>query len=894
MQRRSWYLLMNSLVAAWLIAAGVAVVVHRFVPHPLWLMVHLAVLGAASTAILIWSQHFSDTLLRHQAVGGRRMLGARLLGHTVGSVLVVVGIMTEVWPIVLVGGLLVGLTAAVHAGVLFTQLRTALPSRFGPLVRYYVAAALLFVVGIGLGVWMAAATDPVLYEQLLAAHSIVNVFGWIGLTVVGTAVLLWPTVLHTQIGPAADAAARRALPLMLIGLASAVLGCFAGAPPLVGLGLLIWFAALCMLIWHGSLQARKAPPVNYAGWSLGAGILWLAIAIAIYAVQSMLAPTVGEVVGALQYVVPLLVVGFVMQVLLGALSYLLPVVIGGGPASARAAAAELDRGSAFRAVAINGGIVLYLLPVPSLVKVLLSGLIVGALVSAVVLGFRAVTAAARVRQGGTAPGGPNAPKAPRAASGATSDPRSLPAVPMPVRSRSGMVVAAVGALVLAVAGGVALDPAAAGIGVAASQSGVQESGITTTVTVGVEGMRFTPDLIEVPIGNRLVINFENTGTDVHDLTVANGVTSGKLMPGESATVDVGVIGAALDGWCSVAGHRQMGMVFTIVPTGGADATGSGATPDGMAGMGPGNMDHGNAAGAASAADDLDLAKTPAAGFEPWNALLEPAGTETVHAVTFTVSELQQDVAPGVNQTLWTFGGAAPGPVLRGHVGDRFDITLVNDGTIGHSIDFHAGELAPNQPMRTIQSGESLIYSFTATRAGIWMYHCATAPMSSHIANGMFGAVIIDPPGLAPVASEYLLVQSEFYLGPQGGEVDATKIAAERPDLVVFNGYAMQYRDVPLTARVGERIRVWVLDVGPNRATSFHVIGGQFDTVWKEGDYTLKNGGSTGVGGSQALDLMPAQGGFVELAFPEAGDYPFVSHVMIDAERGATGVFHVTE
>jgi nitrite reductase (NO-forming) len=239
--------------------------------------------------------------------------------------------------------------------------------------------------------------------------------------------------------------------------------------------------------------------------------------------------------------------------------------------------------------------------------------------------------------------------------------------------------------------------------------------------------------------------------------------------------------------------------------------------------------------------------------------------------------------------LWTYNGTAPGPVLHGRVGDVFEITLVNDATIGHSIDFHAGALAPERPMRTIAPGESLVYRFRATRAGIWMYHCSSMPMSAHIANGLFGAVVIEPPDLARVDRSYLLVQSELYLGPDGGEVDATKLAEERPDAVVFNGYANQYDHAPLPARVGERVRIWVLDAGPNRATSFHVVGGQFDTVYAEGGYLLRRG----PGGAQALALGPAQGGFVELTFPEPGRYPFVSHVMVDAERGAHGLFEVT-
>jgi len=109
--------------------------------------------------------------------------------------------------------------------------------------------------------------------------------------------------------------------------------------------------------------------------------------------------------------------------------------------------------------------------------------------------------------------------------------------------------------------------------------------------------------------------------------------------------------------------------------------------------------------------------------------------------------------------------------------------------------------------------------------------------------------------------------------------------------VVFNGYANQYDHRPFTARVGERVRIWVVDAGPNRATAFHVVGGQFDTVYAEGSYQLRP--DPGAGGSQVLALAPSQGGFVELTFPEAGRYPFVSHSMIDAERGAHGIITVT-
>ena len=202
-------------------------------------------------------------------------------------------------------------------------------------------------------------------------------------------------------------------------------------------------------------------------------------------------------------------------------------------------------------------------------------------------------------------------------------------------------------------------------------------------------------------------------------------------------------------------------------------------------------------------------------------------------------------------------------------------------------------------MNSESPGAGLTYRFTASRAGIWLYHCSTMPMSAHLAAGLVGAVVIEPPDLPVVSRSFLLVQSELYLGAStahgsASEVDATKPQAATPDGVVFNGTAFQYDSAPLQARVGERVRFWVLDAGPNRATSFHVVGAQFDAVWAEGAWLLRRDApSSGSGsGSQTLSLGAAQGGFVETTFAEAGHYPFVNHVMEDAERGAHGVVQV--
>lgn len=289
---------------------------------------------------------------------------------------------------------------------------------------------------------------------------------------------------------------------------------------------------------------------------------------------------------------------------------------------------------------------------------------------------------------------------------------------------------------------------------------------------------------------------------------------------------------------------------------------------------------------------IDFGKEPPASFEPFNPVLEPAPAATTHKIELEATEELMEIAPGVTQMMWTFNGSVPGPVIRGKVGDRFEVTLTNNLSVqnGHSIDFHASKVAPNVEMRTIAPGESLTYNFTAEHSGIWMYHCGTSPVLHHVGMGMYGAIIIDPPDLDPVDHEFVMVQSELYTAPPRGVASMDKMLADAWDAVVFNGYPNQYVHAPLKVKAGERVRVWVQDVGPSENSSFHIIGTIFDTVFKEGAYRLRNGETTG--GSQALDLQPAQGGFVEFDFAVDGIYPFVTHKFSNASIGAMGIFQV--
>jgi nitrite reductase (NO-forming) len=274
---------------------------------------------------------------------------------------------------------------------------------------------------------------------------------------------------------------------------------------------------------------------------------------------------------------------------------------------------------------------------------------------------------------------------------------------------------------------------------------------------------------------------------------------------------------------------------------------------------------------------------------PVSPRLAPANRNRIHRVRLEMKHAPVLIAPGVRYAAWTFGGTVPGPSLRVRQGDTVDFTLVNRANIPHSMDFHAAEIAPSKLYVNVLPNDSLHYRFVARVPGAFMYHCGTAPAAMHIANGMYGAIIVDPASPRPKAREFVFVQSEFYMTSKPA-VDGTRsldweqLLTLAPDHVVFNGRADQYASHPIEVRPNELLRLYVVNAGPNRISSFHVVGGIFERVFQDGSQ------ASPLSGVQTVNVPVGGGGIFEVRLREPGDYPFVTHAFADATKGAVGVF----
>ncbi|MCC3358021.1 multicopper oxidase domain-containing protein [Bacillus sp. REN16] len=266
-------------------------------------------------------------------------------------------------------------------------------------------------------------------------------------------------------------------------------------------------------------------------------------------------------------------------------------------------------------------------------------------------------------------------------------------------------------------------------------------------------------------------------------------------------------------------------------------------------------------------------------------------------MTSQITDIEID--KGFIYKAWTFNGEAPGPLIIVNEGDTINFTMKNmDPAIPHSMDFHAVHAAPSKDFIDVMPNETGTFTYPANKPGVFMYHCATPPVLTHIANGMHGTIIVKPKNGYPndneIDREFVIIQNEWYKYN-----DLDDMTNGVPSQVVFstkalkegdrntNGDTFTLKDEPLLAKVGDRIRLYVNNVGPNEVSSFHVIGTIFDDVYIDGNpYNHMQGLQT--------VMLPASGGVVvEFTVTKEGTYPFVTHQFNHATKGAVGNIKVT-
>ena len=287
--------------------------------------------------------------------------------------------------------------------------------------------------------------------------------------------------------------------------------------------------------------------------------------------------------------------------------------------------------------------------------------------------------------------------------------------------------------------------------------------------------------------------------------------------------------------------------------------------------------------------------------------LKPLDPAPVKEVRLDTTHKIIDIAPGVKFSAWTFGNQVPGPTVRARVGDkiRFSMTNRSDEPVAgvrmtaapmmHSMDFHAAMVSPQDKYRSIAPGQTIEFEFTLNYPGVFMYHCGTPMILEHIASGMYGAVVVEPREGYPTKMdrEYVIVQSEFYAkldqarrkvnGAPLYVLDGDRLRTAQPTHTVFNGTHNGMVKNPLPAKAGERVRLFVLNVGPSKTSSFHVVGTIFDRVWMEGNPDNQ------FRGMQTVLLGSSNSAIVEFMIPENGSYIMVDHHFANASQGAIGL-----
>jgi len=377
--------------------------------------------------------------------------------------------------------------------------------------------------------------------------------------------------------------------------------------------------------------------------------------------------------------------------------------------------------------------------------------------------------------------------------------------------------------------------------------------------------QINPDLSVEP-GQVVQVTLVNGDGALHDVVFPDFNAASDEITGQGSSTAI-VFRASDEGtfdyFCSVPGHRQAGMEGQITV---------GETP-------------------AQAEAAPSVVKVP-------TDIPDPIGARDAQTVDveLTAEELEGQLADGTTFTYWTFNGTVPGPFVRVRVGDTVNVTLANaeDSRMNHSVDFHAVTGPGGGAVATQTApGDDTSFSFQALKPGLYVYHCATPMVAQHIANGMYGLILVEPEGGLPeVDKEFYVMQGEIYpvqdhgqSGKLGFSVD--KMLDESPEYFVFNGaVGALTKQAPMRAEVGDSVRIYFGVGGPNHASSFHVIGEIFDRVYDEASLTSEP--NTDV----QTTLVPAGGAtMVEFTLDVPGEYILVDHALSRMERGLVGYLH---
>ncbi len=471
-------------------------------------------------------------------------------------------------------------------------------------------------------------------------------------------------------------------------------------------------------------------------------------------------------------------------------------------------------------------------------------------------------------------------------------------------SRNFSLLALAAAMALASLGAAAAPPAASQSGASRAPATEQakgavkkytlETGIVNGKMVFIDDRGQANPVLRANVGDTVEIRLKSGEGAQHDIAIPDLKVQSQKFDAASGptTVRFTVTQAGkFTYYCTIAGHRQIGMegVFEVAGTSIA-STAPKATvkTTGVPGAELYTAPAVRPADAAAVSVAMDPAAVPA-----------PIGARAPQHLKYRLEtvELAGKLDDGTSFTYWTFDRKVPGPMLRARIGDTIELTLANarDSKMIHSIDLHAVTGGHGGGEHTqVGPGQEKTITFKALNAGLYVYHCATPLVPQHISAGMYGMILVEPEGgLSKVDREYYVMQGDMYTTrPHGArthqDFDLDKMAAELPDYYVFNGAVGSLtKEHKLSAQVGETVRIFFGVGGPNKISSFHVIGEIFDKVYSEGSI------SSPKRDVQTTLVAPGGATIVEFKVDYPGSYLLVDHALSRAGKGLVGMLEVT-